>query len=72
MRTARGFRMACLTIALALVAVGCAGRDGDDGGDGVRGGTLRVLSADDIQGLDTAVNYTPNGIAIARAYARTL
>jgi peptide/nickel transport system substrate-binding protein len=31
-----------------------------------------VLSADDIDGLDTAVTYTPNGIAIARAYARTL
>jgi peptide/nickel transport system substrate-binding protein len=72
MRTANGFRMACLALGLALVAVGCAGRDGDDGGDGVRGGTLRVLSADDITGLDTAVNYTPNGLAIARAYARTL
>jgi peptide/nickel transport system substrate-binding protein len=31
-----------------------------------------VLSADDIDGLDTAVIYTPNGMAIARAYARTL
>jgi peptide/nickel transport system substrate-binding protein len=69
MRTARGFRMACLTLGLALVAVGCAGRGGDDGGGGVRGGTLRVLSADAEAMLDTAV--FPNS-AIARAYARTL
>src|SRR5512132_4052131 len=68
-RTARGFRMACLTIALALVAVGCAGRDGDDGGDGVRGGTLRVLSADPQVRLDT--NDTFVG-PIAHTYARTL
>jgi peptide/nickel transport system substrate-binding protein len=31
-----------------------------------------VLSAEDIAGLDTAVTYTPNEVAIARAYARTL
>jgi ABC-type transport system substrate-binding protein len=67
MRTAKGFRMvACLT--LALVAVGCAGQQ-RDGGDGVRGGTLRVLSADPHYTLDTAVFPYP---AIARAYARTL
>ena len=38
----------------------------------MRGGTLRVLSVDLPIGLDTAVNYTPNGMAMARAYARTL
>jgi ABC-type transport system substrate-binding protein len=69
MRTARGFRMACLTIALALLAVGCAGRDGDDGGDGVRGGTLQVLSSDPEVRLDT--NDTFAG-PIAHTYARTL
>jgi peptide/nickel transport system substrate-binding protein len=55
--------MACLTLAFALVAVGCAGPQRDAG---VRGGTLRVLSADPHYTLDTAVP------AIARAYARTL
>ena len=68
MRTARGLRMACLTIALALVAVGCAGPQQDADGDGVRGGTLRVLSSDPFFGLDTADNYGP----IARPYARTM
>jgi peptide/nickel transport system substrate-binding protein len=68
-RTARGFRMARLALGLALVVVGCAGRDGDDGGDGVRGGTLRVLTAEPHPTLDTAVFYYP---PIARAYARTL
>jgi len=56
-------------IGLALVAVGCTGRDGDAGGDGVRGGTLQVLSSDPEPTLDTAFFYYP---PIARAYARTL
>jgi peptide/nickel transport system substrate-binding protein len=72
MRSAGGFRAACLALGLALLGAACSTPQRDAGGDGVRGGTLRVLSADDITGLDTAVNYTPNGIAIARAYARTL
>ena len=38
----------------------------------MRGGTLQVLNAGDITGLDTAINYTPEGLAIARPYARTL
>jgi len=69
MRTARGSRMACLTLAVALVAVGCTGPQRDAGGDGMRGGTLQVLSADPDYTLDTAVFPQP---AIARAYARTL
>jgi peptide/nickel transport system substrate-binding protein len=68
MRTARGFRMACLALGLALVAVGCAGPQRDAGGDGVRGGTLRVLSYAPFFGLDTADSNGP----IVRPYARTL
>jgi peptide/nickel transport system substrate-binding protein len=71
MRIARGIRAACLALGLTLLAA-CTGSQQDASGNGVRGGTLQVLSADDIDGLDTAVTYTPNGIAIAHAYARTL
>jgi ABC-type transport system substrate-binding protein len=69
MRTANGFRMACLALGLALVAVGCDGPQRDAGGDGVRGGTLQVLSSDPEPTLDTAFFFYP---PIARAYARTL
>ena len=69
MRTARGFQAACLALALALFGSACSGLQRDADGDGVRGGTLRVLSNELDAGLDTAVypNY-----AIVRAYARTL
>ena len=72
MRTASGFRVACLALGLTLLGAACSTPQRDSSGNGVRGGTLRVLSADNIDGLDTAVTYTPNGIAIARTYARTL
>jgi ABC-type transport system substrate-binding protein len=72
MSTAKVFRAACLALGFALLGASCTGPQQDANTDGVRGGTLRVLSADDINGLDTAVNYTPNGATIARAYARTL
>jgi peptide/nickel transport system substrate-binding protein len=72
MRTASGFRAACLALGLALLGASCTEPQEDASGHGVRGGTLRVLNADELIGLDTAVNYSPNGIAIARAYARTL
>jgi peptide/nickel transport system substrate-binding protein len=72
MRTARGFRAACLALGLALLGSACVWPGRDAGRDGVRGGTLRVLSEDDIDGLDTAVAYTPQSEAIARTYARTL
>jgi peptide/nickel transport system substrate-binding protein len=64
--------VACLVLGLALLGASCTGPQQDPSPNGVRGGTLRVLSVDPIIGLDTAVNYTPNGFAMARAYARTL
>ena len=67
MRTARGFQVACLALGLALAAVGCAGPQRDAGHDGVRGGTLRVLSAKPVMRLDTA-----GFPELARTYARTL
>jgi peptide/nickel transport system substrate-binding protein len=69
MRTASGFRAACLALGLALLGAACSAPQRDASGNGVRGGTLRVLSADPDVTLDTAVFYYP---PIARAYARTL
>ena len=70
MRSAGGFRVACLALGLALLVASCTGPLGDAGRSGVRGGTLRVLSnrsLTGLSGLDTA------GYALlARAYARTL
>jgi peptide/nickel transport system substrate-binding protein len=72
MSTAKLLRTACLALGVVLLGASCTGPPRDASRTGVRGGTLRVLSADNIDGLDTAVTYTPNGIAIARTYARTL
>jgi peptide/nickel transport system substrate-binding protein len=65
-------RLACLALGLALLGSACFGPGRDASRNGIRGGMLRVLSTEPIIGLDTAVNYTPNGLAMARAYARTL
>jgi peptide/nickel transport system substrate-binding protein len=70
MRSAGGFRAACLVLGVVLLATSCTGAQQDAGRSGVRGGTLRVLSHRLLTGfaqLDTA------GYAVlARAYARTL
>jgi peptide/nickel transport system substrate-binding protein len=68
MPTARGFRAVCLVIGLTLAAVSCSGPDREASANGVRGGTLRVVSAESDVSLDTADVFGP----IARAYARTL
>ena len=68
MRTASGVRAVCLTLGLMLAAVSCSGPERDASANGVRGGTLRVLSAESGPTLDTADVFGP----IARAYARTL
>jgi hypothetical protein len=69
MRTAKGFQAACLALTLALLGSACTGLQRDTGADGVRGGTLRVLTAEPDITLDTAVFPQPT---IARAYTRTL
>jgi peptide/nickel transport system substrate-binding protein len=69
MRTARGFRVACLALGLALLGAACSTPQQDASANGVRGGTLQVLSSDPEATLDTAAFYYP---ALARAYARTL
>jgi ABC-type transport system substrate-binding protein len=68
MRTARVVRAACLALGLVLLGAGCIGPQQDSGRSGIRGGTLRVLSAETGPTLDTADVFGP----IARAYARTL
>jgi peptide/nickel transport system substrate-binding protein len=65
----RGFRVACLALGLAFLGASCTAPQQDPSANGVRGGTLWVLSTDPEVRLDTADFYYP---AIARAYARTL
>jgi peptide/nickel transport system substrate-binding protein len=69
MRTANGFRAACLALGLALVAAACSTPQRDASANGVRGGTLQVLTSDPEPTLDTAFFFYP---PLARAYARTL
>jgi peptide/nickel transport system substrate-binding protein len=69
MRTASGFRAACLALGLALLGSACSAPQRDASVDGVRGGTLQVLTADADFTLDTAGFYHA---ALTRAYARTL
>jgi peptide/nickel transport system substrate-binding protein len=59
-------RTGCLALALTLLAASCTGAPREDSRDGVRGGTLRVLSVG-LDGVDTAVIAQ-----LARTYARTL
>src|SRR5215213_136328 len=62
------FRAACLALVLVITGASCTGPQQDSDRNGVRGGTLRVLSADSEMGLDTADIFGP----IARPLARTL
>jgi peptide/nickel transport system substrate-binding protein len=70
MSTAKVFRASCLALGLALLGANCTGPKQGDNGNGVRGGTLQVLTADTIINLDTASGFY--SAAIAHAYARTL
>jgi hypothetical protein len=70
MRTARGFRMACLALGLALAAVSCSGPERDASANGMRGGTLRVLTAELDVSLDTAVFPLPGSARPSRSTRR--
>jgi ABC-type transport system substrate-binding protein len=69
MPTARGISAACLVLGLALAAMSCSGSERDASANGMRGGTLRVLTDEPEVTLDTAAYPDP---AIAYTYARTL
>jgi ABC-type transport system substrate-binding protein len=69
MRTTRVLGAAGLVVGLALLWSACAGPERDAARDGVRGGTLRVLSGDTGVPLDSAHAF---GGPLLRAYARTL
>jgi hypothetical protein len=51
MSTAKMFRAACLALGLVLLGSACFGPERDSSRNGMRGGTLRVLSVDPIIGL---------------------
>ena len=74
MRTASGFRVACLALGTRAHRLGLRRpATATPAATACAVGTLRVLSADpDIDALDTAVIYTPHAAAIGRTYARTL
>lgn len=65
-------------MALGLGACGSSGGDGgtaattDDGAGGVRGGTLTVLTSQDIQSLDPGVTYGSLDLNLLSATVRTL
>jgi ABC-type transport system substrate-binding protein len=69
MRTARGFRGACLALGIALLGSACVELRQAASRDGMRGGTLRVLSGDSEVVLDTAHVFAG---PLLRAYAKTL
>jgi ABC-type transport system substrate-binding protein len=69
MRATGGLRAVCILLGLALLAASCTGLRQNADRDGVRGGTLRVVSGDHDVVLDTAHAFTG---PVLRAYARTL
>lgn len=74
-----------LLVAVALLA-GCSGGQAPQGGtvtqaaegaegaegEGVRGGTLRIINGTDVDYLDTATAYSPVAWTLERAYTRLL
>jgi ABC-type transport system substrate-binding protein len=69
MRATGSLRAVCILLGLALLTASCTGPRQNADRDGVRGGTLRVLSGEHDVVLDTAHAFTG---PVLRAYARTL
>jgi peptide/nickel transport system substrate-binding protein len=68
----------CMAAVLALAACGSSGNASsngaaaDDGKDGQRGGTLTLLTAQDVQSLDPGVTYASLDLNLLSATERTL
>ncbi|MGB2712094.1 MAG: ABC transporter substrate-binding protein [Conexibacter sp.] len=70
---------AALSAAIAPVLAGCGGGSGnqvaataDDGAGGTRGGTLKILTSEDVQSLDPGVTYSSLDLTVLAATQRTL
>ncbi len=76
---ARALAAAALCAALIPVFAACGSSTGgqtaatvDDGADGTRGGTLQMLSTEDVQSLDPGVTYSSLDLTVLAATQRTL
>ena len=80
LRKRRGLSTVALAATLALTAAACGGGDGGDAGTGttnkdgepVKGGTLKLLGAGDIDHMDPASSYYQVGYTLLRATTRQL
>jgi peptide/nickel transport system substrate-binding protein len=76
--TGPSLRLAVLALVIALAASACGGGGGggggpsDQGGNPVKGGTLRIYNQNDIDFFDTALGYYTVTLALQRTFARTL
>ncbi len=75
--TGPSLRLAALALVVALAASACGGGGGgggssSEGGNPVKGGTLRIYNQNDIDFLDTALGYYTVTLALQRTFARTL
>jgi peptide/nickel transport system substrate-binding protein len=74
----RALPLVLLTTTLALGACGSSGNDGgkaapaDDGAGGHRGGTLTLLTSQDVQNLDPGVTYASLDLNLLASTVRTL
>lgn len=70
--------ISCVTVMLALAACGSSDGEGtgaatvDDGANGSRGGTLTLLTSQDVQNLDPGITYASLDLNLLAATQRTL